>query len=209
MISTPERLGESEVPMSGSYGGELVRLLGTNIAPTGELGCRFSARWSGGLGGAVVPASYVSPTEMRCLSAPIWLVRAVEAEVHSTHNRSAAAAADGGYAFGTAAGGQWSVGGMPIGYVNAVSAPELGTITPIFGPVDGGTLLNIYGANFATVREFACIVTFGGEAAGAPPARVPATFVNGSYARCRTPPVPAGATGHDAMLRVRLFDGGP
>jgi hypothetical protein len=38
-------------------------------------------------GGAVVPASYVSPTEMRCLSAPIWLGRAVEAEVHSTHNR--------------------------------------------------------------------------------------------------------------------------
>ena len=209
MIVTPERLGVSEVPMSGSYGGELVRLLGSNIAPTGELGCRFSARWGGGLGGAVVPASYVSPTEMRCLSAPIWLVQAVEAEVHSTHNRSAAAAADGGYAFGTAAGGQWSLGGMPIGYVNAVSAPVLGTINPIFGPVDGGTLLNVYGANFATVRQFACFVTFGGEADGAPPARVPATFVNGSYARCRTPPVPAGATGHDATLRVRLFDGGP
>ena len=62
--------------VSGAYGNELVRLLGANIAPTGELGCRFGPLGTNGVGGAIVPATFISSGEMRCLSAPIWEVRA-------------------------------------------------------------------------------------------------------------------------------------
>ena len=68
---------------------------------------------------------------------------AADALVHATLNVSAAAEADGGYAFGSSVGGQWSLGGMPIGYVNPSGPPTLESMMPAYGALEGGRLLLI------------------------------------------------------------------
>ena len=215
-IKTPTWRGGTPISgISSEPGGELIRLIGSNIAPTSDLACRFAPRdvHGGGAllsagGGVVVPATFVTSEEMRCLTPAAGLVGSFNTVVFATHNATAAAEGDGGYAFGASVGGQWSTRELRVTYVNTNFPAQLLGVVPPFSPVLGGSLLVVSGTNFAPTDELACYFTFAAFLA-TEDTRMPASFISGDEVRCFSPMVPGDAAPHDAILAVRLSNGGP
>ena len=206
--------GDPNSGLSGVGGGELVRLLGDNHAPTADLACRFAPRSGGGGGGVVVEATFVSSEETRCLTPSVGVVGSADAVVALTNNATAAASGDGGYAFGASVGGQWSTDGggetaaeIRLTYVDLAQPPSITSVTPNFADLRGGAALVVRGANLAPTDGLACVFTTPEQPPVRPAALVataPATFVSGSEVRCIAPASPAAELTHDAQLTLVL-----
>ena len=80
--------------MAAHAGGELVRLLGANIAPTADLACRFDAVGASSAG-PMVQASFWSAGEMRCLAPARSALSSDDLLVYGTLNTTSAD--DGGF----------------------------------------------------------------------------------------------------------------
>ena len=148
-------------PISGSViGGTKIIVYGQNFLDAPHLGCKF-----GNIG--VVPATYVSPTSVLCISPRLRPNETTE--VHSTM--------------------------VPV-YVTLngkdfTSRPQFSyrrgakvlAVMPIRGPQDGGTPVHVVGANFHDSKQLYCCLGNG-------TAPVLARFLNSNESECTSPPGP-------------------
>ena len=158
----------SVAPNSGhELGGTRVTVVGSGFVSSSALACRFSA--PAALDGSnsesapawqVVQATWVSTTEVRCLSPP------------SATGSSRVGVANNGVDF--------TDGDGHAALFEFLAAPDLQGVQPAFGPVSGGTVVSVRGANFVHTPTLAC--RFGATAI------VPASFVSASEVACVAPP---------------------
>lgn len=144
------------VPARGSYNGETtVFVAGTNFVNTKNIECMFGA--------SAAPGRWLSPILVACVSPAgnVWET----------------------VPFGMTVNGLAS-SVPPTGiFFNYEGYPTITSIEPLFGPVQGGTLVSIRGEGFTFSSGLRA--RFGS-------ASVPMTFVNAQELRCISPPSSAG-----------------
>ena len=151
----------SFAPQFGPHlGGTVLTVSGANFAPLSGLSCDFD--------GERGSATFESARRLRC-SAPPLPPSGVSVSVSLGGSSSAASA-------------------TRFVYYNVTQSPVLSALTPSWGPVVGGQVLTVHGANFAPTGEARCHWALG-AALGEHSA---AAFVSHDEVHCVTPSAAAG-----------------
>ncbi|GMH75268.1 hypothetical protein TL16_g06703 [Triparma laevis f. inornata] len=154
-------------PMSG---GTPVTIIGENVADVDTISCVF--------GDIVVVPTTISHDIETNLSTLVCL----SPSTTSPSNMALSISLNGGSNF---------VSGSYTFTSHESVSPS--SIYPMSGPVDGNSMVSVYGANFIDTEDLSC--RFGDEV-------VPATFVSASLLTCVSPPLPSTATTTTALLQI-------
>jgi hypothetical protein len=194
-------------PVSGpARGGTVVSIAGQGFVATEHLRCRFGGR-------ADVPALFLSPTLVQCMSPPASSVlrpgasdlpRPVAIEVLSSSGDI-----------------PWYQQSSGLSFVYGQN-PSVARLEPSAGPVEGGRPVTVHGVHLmpavATplVNHSSVVCRFGGPGEGAGPAAqgivVPAVNVTTSSVVCVTPPMPRtsrpSASASEGAMAVEISTNG-
>jgi len=168
LIGLPGTLGipfpSSVVPnTSPTTGGETVIITGTDFLNNGELWCRFDS--------ILVPATYVSATEITCTVPPrnTPSTAALEASINN--------------------GKTFSSTGTVFTYTGGTILPVITSITP--AAATSGQNITVIG-EYYYAPDMMCLFT---PTSGAASVAVPATYINTTAATCTVPSTVNGVTG--------------
>jgi hypothetical protein len=163
-------------PTGPSGGGSRVLVTGANFVNSSGLYCRF--------GEIVMLATFVNSSALRC-TAPRWGAGPVAVEVtnYAPHTGAGEAAATSG--FNPEDLDLYTDDGVLFMYQEALGVTR---VTPLSGPVEGGTVVLVDGSAFANASGALLLCRFGDATA-------PAVLVSSSRVRCVSPPAAAGQTG--------------